>query len=862
MSRKIKSCLTFSLFFILFLPAFSQSPTIETIIPNWGPPAGGTDFVVKGTNFKSGAKVLINGIECTTIFVDPETLNATSPNMGTYGIYQVRVNNPDGKYAYRNSAFSAIQKVYYIAEPPRGNDSNNGTSPSTPKASIQKLIDEKMGGSNPPDDGPIEIRLEQGTYKENLWLRRRIILTGGWSTNFTSRDPDQYITILDGDYDDMCARSWGFAATITMDGITMINGRRIQYGGAYYSLDDYSTITNNVIAGNRAEMNGGAIYMTFNNDMYNTIISSNIIVGNRADYHNGGGIGIFPYGTYPYSFIPDAAISSNYIVGNKARRGGGIWIYPDFNEYDRVKIKHNLIVKNKAEGGKGGGILLADETTINLIADVKNNLIRNNEAKSYGGGLLVDGNGEGSFTITQNTIAGNSASWFGDGIAVYDTNTSTFSVRNSILYFNNGDDVYNGPGTISITYSDVQEGFTGSGNISSDPLFASGPLGKHYLSQAATGEQDVNSPCLDSGSGTASDQVMDSLTTRTDEVGDSGTVDMGYHFKSSGIPTDAATPNVSSIIPSGVNFRGGDWVVIRGSGFREGVRVFIDNVESSDVILITEGKLLAEAPASTGGKRGLVNVEVRNSGGQSAVVTDGVRYADVIPPKWDTTVGIQSATDAKDCSLGIVLKWFGATDTDSSPVSYNIYRTTQDPFDTTSDYRFIPTKKAYPSDPGGYRPATYLTNVPDLTYLDTNVSKSVQYWYIVEAIDSADKYGETPNRELNSVISTESGTIPTTNSSDTTPPEPVGNTLKVTKGTGDKIHLDWMASAGAFKYNIYRSTDKTNVGNASNRITTITNGYTTEYDDTPPSGDMFFYKIKATDSCNPSGNPPGNEANE
>ncbi|MEW5807784.1 MAG: IPT/TIG domain-containing protein [Acidobacteriota bacterium] len=850
MKIKIRSSFLFiSVLILLVSLVYSQTPTIETIMPNWGPPSGGTSFTVKGTNFKSGATVSIKGIDCTTTFVDAETLNATSPNMTTYGIHEVKVRNTDGKFAIRSNGFCAIQKVYYIAEPPRGNDSNNGTSPSTPKASIQKLIDEKMGGSNPPDDGPIEIRLEQGTYKENLWLRNRIVMTGGWSTNFTSRDADQYITILDGDYDDLCARTWGTGATVVVDGISMVNGRRVASGGAFKSTDDHATLTNNIIAGNRCETKGGGVYLLFNDNMANSAISNNIIVGNRTDLHDGGGVSVAHYQTYLYDLLPDFAISSNYIVGNKAKRGGAILIYPDFHESNRVQIKNNVIVRNEAEEGKGGGVLFSDDATIYIEADIKNNLIRDNEAKTYGGGLLVDSDGEGIFNITNTTMTGNRASWFGNGLTVYDSNASSVNTRNSILYFNNGDDVYNGPGTISITYSDVQEGFTGSGNISSDPLFASGPLGKHYLSQAATGEQDVNSPCLDSGSGTASDQVMDSLTTRTDEVGDSGTVDMGYHFKSSGIPTDAATPNVSSIIPSGVNFRGGDWVVIRGSGFREGVRVFIDNVESSDVILITEGKLLAEAPASTGGKRGLVNVEVRNSGGQSAVVTDGVRYADVIPPKWDTTVGIQSATDAKDCSLGIMLKWNKVTDTDSPNVSYNIYRTTLNPWDSTNGTPFIPTKKAYTSDPDGYRPATYLNNVPDLTYMDDNVSKSTKYWYIVEAVDSADKFAETPNRDLNSVISID---VTATTSTNTTPPDPVGNTLKVTTpDKGATIHLDWTASAGAFKYNVYRGTEKNNV---TTKIGTTAHGYTTEFDDTP-SGDIFYYKIKAADSCN-------NEASE
>ncbi len=831
--------------------AFSQAPTIETIIPCWGPPAGGTNFTVKGTNFQTGAIVSINSIDCTTTFVDAETLTATSPNMGTYGAHQVRVRNTDGQYAIRGHGFSAIEVVYYVKTD--GNDALNGLTPANAKLSIQKLIDAKLGGSNPPDDGPIEVRLEQGTYKENLWLRNRLVLTGGWSDNFTARDPDQYITILDGDYDNMCARTYGLGAVITVDGLSMINGRRIGPGGAYKSSDDYSVLTNNVIIGNRAETKGGAVYLTFNNDMFSGVVSQNLIVGNRTDFHGGGGVTVFSYGTYLVDMVPDVAISSNYIVGNKAKRGGGIFIYPDYHETDKLRIKNNIIAKNKATEGKGGGIYFANDASIYLLSDIKNNLIRDNTSKTYGGGFLIDGGGIGTYAITNNTITANSALWFGDGLAVYDSNTASISARNSIFYFNNLDDIYDGPNTTSVIFSNIEEGFSGAGNISSDPLFEEGPMGSGYLSQVAAG-QPLNSPCIDSGTGTAASAALDSKTTRTDEMGDAGTVDMGFHYKSSGIPDTPAAPTIASILPAAGSFKGGDWIVVRGNGFRNGIRVFIDNVQSPDVILITERKLIAEAPASVGGKRALVNVETRNADDQSYTAVNGFRYADVAQPKWSSTIGVQSAIDAQDCSLGIILRWGSATDTDSPPVSYNIYRTTIDPY-AVDGTPFIPTKKGYASEPNGYRPITYLTNVPDLTYLDSNVSKGTKYWYIVQAVDSANAYGEVQNRELNGILSNDEFGATATTLSNTIPPSPVGNTLTATL-TVDKIkvHLDWTASVGAFKYNVYRGIEKNNV---TNLIYSTPNGYTTEYDDEPPAGTIYFYKIKAADTCSPA-----NEANE
>jgi len=70
----------------------------------------------------------------------------------------------------------------------------------------------------------------------------------------------------------------------------------------------------------------------------------------------------------------------------------------------------------------------------------------------------------------------------------------------------------------------------GTGEISQDPLFVTGPLGDYYLSQIAAG-QAVDSPCVDAGSDTAANLGMDVFTTRTDSILDSGCVDMGYHYQ-------------------------------------------------------------------------------------------------------------------------------------------------------------------------------------------------------------------------------------------------------------------------------------------------------------------------------------------
>lgn len=86
--------------------------------------------------------------------------------------------------------------------------------------------------------------------------------------------------------------------------------------------------------------------------------------------------------------------------------------------------------------------------------------------------------------------------------------------------------------------------------IDMDPLFVTGPLGDYYLSHTQTG-QPANSPCLDAGSSESSaicfqsaygTTCLDQLTTRTDDVTDSGQVDIGYHYPITLAPTPTTQP--------------------------------------------------------------------------------------------------------------------------------------------------------------------------------------------------------------------------------------------------------------------------------------------------------------------------------
>jgi hypothetical protein len=97
------------------------------------------------------------------------------------------------------------------------------------------------------------------------------------------------------------------------------------------------------------------------------------------------------------------------------------------------------------------------------------------------------------------TLTGNlaSADW-GSGMAFDSTGhtrPSNVTVVNSILW-NGSDQIYNCDGsTISISYSDVQGGYPGTGNIDADPLFVNAAGGDLHLGEG--------SPCIDAGNDAA-----------------------------------------------------------------------------------------------------------------------------------------------------------------------------------------------------------------------------------------------------------------------------------------------------------------------------------------------------------------------
>jgi hypothetical protein len=113
-------------------------------------------------------------------------------------------------------------------------------------------------------------------------------------------------------------------------------------------------------------------------------------------------------------------------------------------------------------------------------------------------------------------------------------------------------------------YNDWTQGaLSGVGNFSANPVFAATSTNDFHLQQMAAG-QSTTSPAVDAGSDIASAFNLDIQTTRTDNIADSGQVDVGYHYIAApalfSVPAPAALENIP------FSMRGGKTIGSDGAG--------------------------------------------------------------------------------------------------------------------------------------------------------------------------------------------------------------------------------------------------------------------------------------------------------
>lgn len=328
-----------------------------------------------------------------------------------------------------------------------------------------------------------------------------------------------------------------FTLSTVITGFTIQNGAATQGAGIY--IYGSPSILENTIQGNTASASSG--HVSGGGVLCDGIgapsIERNLIRGNTAsgpDWNYGAGIFVDRDNS---AIILGNVIESDSGIGGSWNYGAGIYCSSE----SHPDIRHNTIHSNVAYQGSRGhgvGVYLCRDCDAYMLS----NLIYDNVAQSglwnYGAGILLHNDA----VVLNNTIVGNDCTggnWrYGGGVYISD---STSTIGNNIIANNTasgGGGIYAGTnGSALLLNNDVwnntggnYSGITpGLDDISLDPLFVTGPLGDFYLSQVAAG-QGEDSPCVDYGFASAESLGLDTYTTRTDTVPDSGLVDLGYHY--------------------------------------------------------------------------------------------------------------------------------------------------------------------------------------------------------------------------------------------------------------------------------------------------------------------------------------------
>ena len=330
-------------------------------------------------------------------------------------------------------------------------------------STIQEAIDLVLDGTT--------VLVADGTYSgagnKNIDFRGKPI------TVKSENGPDR--TVIDCEKE---GRGFSFftgeGASSRLEGFTIKEGNSAEgFGGGLYCSRTSPTISDCIITGNAASEPGygGGIYC----DNSSPTIQDCIISDNT----------VFKYGGGVYCYESNPAIVKCAISGNRTEKiGGGIYCK---NSSPGIS---NCFISDNSAGEYGGGIYCRDSNP-----NISSCIVSNNTAAGYGGGIYCL---TSSPIIINCTITRNSA-YYGGGIRCY--RSSSPYISNCILWDDTPQEILILESNPTVTYSDIEGGWEGEGNIDADPFFVS-RLGFDYL-------LSPQSPCIDSGDPVLEDALYD-----------------------------------------------------------------------------------------------------------------------------------------------------------------------------------------------------------------------------------------------------------------------------------------------------------------------------------------------------------------
>jgi hypothetical protein len=410
---------------------------------------------------------------------------------------QLRVTDAASRVAIATTTITIVPAVVYVDASATGN--NDGTSWANAYTQLGSALTAAVAGI-----AGQQIRVAGGVYKPTdgidrdatFQLKTSVSLQGGYgglqAANPDARDVGAYPSILSGDIGKLSDNSdnsfhvingSGTDATAVLDGFTITQGNAAgsvdtlrDSGGGIYINTGSPSLSNCLLVNNHADYGGGLylfaasppiINVTFLNNsgsagggLYDTnsgiplALTNCVFIGNAAPitspnnsaFGSGGGI---------YSLAALNLTGCTFTRNSAALNGGGVF------GFGKGTLANCAFYGNSAQSG--GGVSAANNSLILIDCAFTGNF-----ASQSGGAANAS-----SFTLTNCTFSANSAVVSGGAVYV-----SSVTMIGCILWGNlapSGPQFLQTGGNVAITYSDIQGGATGTGNVNANPLFLRTP---------------------------------------------------------------------------------------------------------------------------------------------------------------------------------------------------------------------------------------------------------------------------------------------------------------------------------------------------------------------------------------------------
>ncbi|PWH14981.1 MAG: hypothetical protein DDG58_12120 [Ardenticatenia bacterium] len=259
----------------------------------------------------------------------------------------------------------------------------------------------------------------------------------------------------------------------------IFSGNQATWGGGMDTSDSSLSLTDVIFSGNQADSGGG-----MSNYKSNVILTQATFDKNGVTWY-GGGID----NDQSYLTMTQVTFSDNH----SARYGGGM-----YNEGgSHVNLNRVALTGNRADIA-GGGM----HTTEHSHFTATNVLLSGNQAPRGGAVAITD---RSSGRMVNVTMAGNRATLEGGAVCVLTWSHTT--LINAILWGNaatTGAQVHlAATSTVTITTSDVEGSWPGTGNINANPLFVAPVAATYAPTTTGNYRLQASSPAIDQGDNAA-----------------------------------------------------------------------------------------------------------------------------------------------------------------------------------------------------------------------------------------------------------------------------------------------------------------------------------------------------------------------